>query len=320
MKGHYTINYQDFAQEFQTTAPADSHSSIPSVQHRWGSYREKCTLLGPIKMYEMKADLNDDFNVLFSDEQMNNDIHFCSTLEGNVKGTFCKRKVKDELMASQHHYIYAPDANYELAFKKLHVLHLAIDRNYFVNLIDGSEAWMEELRKNLDNQDVVQPGTIDMIPKMRSVLFEMLQPTLNGNLRSLMIEAKALELIALQLDQYRNNQPAQTSAKKKDRELFHAIREHLTKTFASDHSLQSLSRQFGINEFKLKQGFRQHFGTTVFDFIFDTKMKHARHLILEEEMYLHEVSRKIGYKNPNHFSTAFKKKFGFSPNELKNNN
>ncbi|HEY5824158.1 MAG TPA: AraC family transcriptional regulator [Cyclobacteriaceae bacterium] len=320
MKGHYTINYQDFANEFQTTAQVDSVSCIPSVQHRWGSYQEKCTLLGPIKMYELRADLNSDFNVLFRDEQMTNDIHFCSTLKGNVKGTFCNRKVKDELMASQHHYIYAPDSNYELVFKNLHVLHLAIDRNYFINLIDGSETWMEELRKSLHNQDVVQPGTIDMAPKIKSVLLDLLEPTLTGNLQNLMLEAKALELIALQLDQYRNDQPVQTNSKKKDREVFHAIHEHLTKTFASDHSLQSLSREFGINEFKLKQGFRQYFGTTVFDFIFDTKMKYAWHLISEEEMYLHEVSRKIGYKNPNHFSTAFKKKFGFSPNELKNNN
>jgi AraC family transcriptional regulator, transcriptional activator of the genes for pyochelin and ferripyochelin receptors len=26
-----------------------------------------------------------------------------------------------------------------------------------------------------------------------------------------------------------------------------------------------------------------------------------------------EVSREVGYKNPHHFSTAFKKKFGLNP-------
>lgn len=314
MKDFYTINYQDFFNEFQVTAPAHSGSSI---RHPWGSYQEKNTLLGPIKMYELRANLNKDFNILFRDEQMNNDIHFCSTLQGNVKGSFCNRKVKDELMALQHHHLYAPDSQYELIFKDLHVLHLAIDRNYFINLIDGSEPWMDELRTTLYKQEVVRPGSIDLVPKMKSVLSDLLQPTLTGNLRNLMLEAKVLELIALQLDQYRKDKSIQFCSNKKDREIFHAIQEHLTKTFAFDHSLQSLSREFGINEFKLKQGFRQQFGTTVFDFIFDLKMKHARHLITEEGLYLHEVSRQIGYKNPNHFSTAFKKKFGFSPNSLK---
>src|SRR6187401_2806203 len=86
MKDCYTINYQDFAHEFQITTPVGSALNAPSMKHPWGSYMEKNTLLGPIKMYEMRAELTRDFKVLFRDDKMNTDIHFCSTIEGNVKG------------------------------------------------------------------------------------------------------------------------------------------------------------------------------------------------------------------------------------------
>jgi len=70
MKGRYTIDYQDFAHEFQAGASEDSVSKVSSMPHAWGSYREKNTLLGPIKMYELRADLNGDLNILFNDERM----------------------------------------------------------------------------------------------------------------------------------------------------------------------------------------------------------------------------------------------------------
>lgn len=308
MNDLYSINYSDFIGELQTNA-----------NHSWGSFQQTCTSFGPIKMYELQADLTKDFKIQIEDESMSDEIHFCATLRGNIRGSFCDNKAEINLNDSQHHHIYAPDEDYELTMRNLHVIHLAINRSYFMDLIDGPEPWMKELRNNLQKQKVVQTGSISLAPEMRTILLELLQPSLSGNLRNLQLEGKVIELIALQLDQHVNASKEQSKWRKKDLETFYAIHEYLSTAYNEDHSLQSLSRQFGINEFKLKQGFRQHFGTTVFDFIFDLKMKHAKKLILEERLYLHEVSRQVGYKNANHFSTAFKRKFGFSPNELRNN-
>jgi AraC family transcriptional activator of pyochelin receptor len=44
---------------------------------------------------------------------------------------------------------------------------------------------------------------------------------------------------------------------------------------------------------------------------------HARMLLLEEKMLVSEVAGTIGYKNANHFSTAFKRKFGITPKALR---
>ncbi|MEJ0054176.1 MAG: AraC family transcriptional regulator [Bacteroidota bacterium] len=45
-------------------------------------------------------------------------------------------------------------------------------------------------------------------------------------------------------------------------------------------------------------------------------MEHAWHLLKNENWRVVEVAREVGYKNPNHFSTAFKRKYGISPSQL----
>lgn len=319
MKATYTVEYNDFAQELSPSSGSAEHLRSFSKGHRWGEYQEHNVDMKNFRIQEARIRLHQKFKVMYTDEQMDNEVHFCANLKGKIEGYFCDGKITKSLSASQHHYIYAPAAEYELHFQEINYLHLAIDRNYYIRLLNSSEAWLSEIRSRLQKQEEIYPGGITLHHQMKSVLVNIMNTPLTGNLRELMLEAKVLELIAMQLGQYSNDRAFSTGTiSKKDQDVFHAIHEYLGKTFNEDHSLQSLSRQFGINEFKLKQGFRKAFNTTVFGHLFDIKMNHARQLILEEDMLMHEVSRQVGYKNPNHFSTAFKKKFGFSPNELKN--
>jgi transcriptional regulator GlxA family with amidase domain len=44
-------------------------------------------------------------------------------------------------------------------------------------------------------------------------------------------------------------------------------------------------------------------------------MTHARHVLADQKMYVHAVAGIVGYKNANHFSTAFRRTFGISPTE-----
>ncbi|ULT23854.1 helix-turn-helix transcriptional regulator [Sphingobacterium sp. E70] len=85
----------------------------------------------------------------------------------------------------------------------------------------------------------------------------------------------------------------------------------------SNNTLVNLAHLVGTNEFTLKKGFKELFGTTVFGFWNDAKMEHAKKLILDKNMTIGEVSDAIGYKNQRHFSDAFRRKFGFPPSKLK---
>jgi AraC family transcriptional regulator, transcriptional activator of the genes for pyochelin and ferripyochelin receptors len=185
-------------------------------------------------------------------------------------------------------------------------------------LLCPSEAWSAALREKLLKKEMLYNGNGLPCPVTRQTMEAIMSCQLSGAVRKLFLEAKMLELMALQLHQYRGSSSMPASCmKKKDKDVLEQLREHLIATFHHDHSLQSLSQAFGINEFKLKKQFRELYGQTIFDFIFDLRMNHARRLLTDAGMFVNEVSREVGYRNPNHFSTAFRKKFGFCPGTLK---
>jgi AraC-like DNA-binding protein len=81
-------------------------------------------------------------------------------------------------------------------------------------------------------------------------------------------------------------------------------------------SLQELARQVGINEFKLKNGFKELFQTTVFGYLSDVKLQNAKQQLLEG-VPIKSVAEALGYSSVQHFGNAFRKKFGVSPGKVR---
>jgi AraC-like DNA-binding protein len=82
---------------------------------------------------------------------------------------------------------------------------------------------------------------------------------------------------------------------------------------AEPPSLQELSTEIGLSLKKLKEGFKQIYGDSVYSFLFDYKMEYARKLLDSGEFNVNEVGLKVGYSTSSHFIAAFKKKFGTTP-------
>jgi AraC-like DNA-binding protein len=82
-------------------------------------------------------------------------------------------------------------------------------------------------------------------------------------------------------------------------------------------SLPELARSVGLNEFKLKVGFRTHFGTSVFGYLRAQRMDQARRLLVRGELSVTEVAARVGYSNPSKFAAAFRKHFGRPPSALR---
>jgi AraC-like DNA-binding protein len=194
-------------------------------------------------------------------------------------------------------------------------VHIEVKREHYLNLLCDSEQWSSELKEKVARNEVYYPGEFTLSLPMIQTIHSIFNSTLSGSLKKLLIEAKVHELVALQLHHCYEDKVAGKS--NHQRELFHSIREYLLNTFLEEHSLQKIARHFGVNEFLLKKGFKENFQTTVFDFILDQRMEYARRQLLDTKLTIHEVGSMVGYKYPNHFSTAFRKKFGVSPNSLK---
>jgi AraC-like DNA-binding protein len=110
-------------------------------------------------------------------------------------------------------------------------------------------------------------------------------------------------------------EPANTGARlsRADVDLLNNIKTWLDQHYLEIGSLQQLTRKFYINSFKLKHGFKQLFSNSVMKYVDEHKMNYARTMLRQGRADLVDLSDQLGYKHYNNFSTAFKKRFGYSP-------
>jgi AraC family transcriptional activator of pyochelin receptor len=81
--------------------------------------------------------------------------------------------------------------------------------------------------------------------------------------------------------------------------------------------IREISQKVGMNEFKLKNGFRELFGNGVYEYLRTERMLEARHLLSNGGKNVKEVAALTGYKSVNSFIKAFKKKYGQTPGDYR---
>lgn len=82
-------------------------------------------------------------------------------------------------------------------------------------------------------------------------------------------------------------------------------------------SLKVLCRKFALNEFKLKNGFRQLFKYSPYDYFLELKMAAAKKLLMEADTTIYGVAYTLGYHHVSNFCAQFKKRFGVTPKDFK---
>lgn len=99
-----------------------------------------------------------------------------------------------------------------------------------------------------------------------------------------------------------------------DVEKIHYARELLLQDLtASPPSIKGLATKVGINEFKLKKGFRFLFKTSIYNCHRNARMDLARNLLTQGQLNVCEVACAVGYSNPSHFCRAFHNLFSINP-------
>lgn len=160
-------------------------------------------------------------------------------------------------------------------------------------------------------------------PLMRLTLQQLLSCPYQGLSRKLYLEGKVLELIALRLEQLReqlhtlgataDHLTLPSGLQLEDLARIRQAREILSQNLKSPPSLLDLARQVGLNDYKLKVGFRYLFGTTVFGYLQESRLDQALYLLADQGMKVSNVARAVGYSSRTSFVAAFRKKFGASP-------
>lgn len=155
--------------------------------------------------------------------------------------------------------------------------------------------------------------------KIQQVINDMITCSYKDKLKDLFLLSKSIELLVLQAETYDQEIQNQFIKTRKDKEILIEAKELLTHRIENPPTIVELSKMMGINEYKLKKGFKELFGTTVFGYIHGMRMSLAKKLLLGTDKTAQEIAYETGYSSPQHFSKAFRDTFGVSPNSIRNN-
>jgi AraC-like DNA-binding protein len=156
--------------------------------------------------------------------------------------------------------------------------------------------------------------------RTRLVLEALLNHSYTDSLENIYINAQTQMLLLYSMECMVGDKEDSFSCKflanEADREKILKAREILLQHISEPLTIKALSRKVAINECYLKKGFKEMFGTTIFDFFQSQRMEHAKYLLYEKGLSVTDVSLLLGYSSISHFSTAFKKQTGLKPCEL----
>jgi AraC-like DNA-binding protein len=262
------------------------------------------------------ADYRPHEDLVIASEDREHPLELCFVLIG------AETSKQTHVRAGQHGFCgsgMAPgEVNKKTAHRRKYEVSIHIDPAIFEPWVTGYSGQLPDslghLIKPSDRTYYSQVCTTALA--MQQVIQQILQCPFQGFTQRLYLESKVWELMTLQLAQLPDTDAAHQTPKllkPDDVERIHHAREILVSRLNHPPTLIELARLVGINDCKLKAGFRQVFGTTVFGYLHDCRMEKSRQLLAAGELSVADAAQAVGYANRSHFAIAFRKKFGMNP-------
>lgn len=110
----------------------------------------------------------------------------------------------------------------------------------------------------------------------------------------------------------RENAPHQNINNSDAARLLH-IRDEIIRDLSVPPVLRELAQIAAMSETKLKQLFKQAFGTTIYNYYQQARMEEAAFLLKQGKYSVAEVGYEMGFSNLSHFSRLFEKHYGLNP-------
>lgn len=229
-----------------------------------------------------------------------------------------------------HHYIYftPENADVEIYFQKetsYKNLDIYVSKDYFHQLA-GSNTTLQNFINKIDQNKAASlfPEGLPITPQMMSILLEIKKCNLEGFYRDYFIKSKILNLLFLIFEFTKSTQNETVTKSRLSINTYEVHQLMEVKKFIEDnlksfYTIEQLSIKFGINEFKLKNGFKELFGDGVFHYASKLRMKEALYLLKNSDFSIKEIAYHLGYASPSSFSVAFKNELGMGPSYYRKN-
>ena len=261
-----------------------------------------------------KNDQNTTQNLV---KEMHSDFiqfHFC--IKGSCKFIFNEGRYSLNILEENSLLLYNPQRELPINLEidpNSWIVSILIAIKKFHGLFSQEADYISFLDEDNKDKKYYKDGVIS--PSLAIVLNQLINYNLNHNIKNLYYRGKAYELLSLYFNRSEDANIEQCPFLVDETNIIkiRKAKDIIISRMAEPPSLQELADEIGFNLRKLKEGFKQIYGDSVFSLLFDYKMEVARKLLESGENNVNEVGLKVGYSTSSHFIAAFKKKYGTTP-------
>lgn len=202
--------------------------------------------------------------------------------------------------------------------EKLHYTRLFLSKKFYLELLEN-ENWTKNdfFYNEVKNGRHVDFGVVKttMNYQIIEMLNEIAENAYEGSLGNYYLLSKLKELFLMTHIFRSETESLPDTIKSDEIEKLEVVKIYLEKHYDETPTIKQLSRMVLLNEFKLKNGFKEVYNFTIHAYITQLRMGKAKKMILEE-VSVNEVSAVLGYKSVSHFIASFKKYFGVTPKQV----
>jgi AraC family transcriptional activator of pyochelin receptor len=229
------------------------------------------------------------------------------------------------LIGGHHNILYSKDFDMTVENRTLELETFGVQfpRETFLRFTQNANDLLKRFAERVINGESVllsdQWGAVD--PSMQQVIDQVIHNRYTGDLQQLFLLSKSIEILVLCAEScHRAASKKEVFIKNAaDKEKIIAARDLVNERVDSPPSLSEIAKIVGLNEYKLKRGFKETFQTTVFGYLTEQRLLLARRYLLDTDKTAAEISFELGYSTPQHFNNAFKKHFGSTPDSVRKN-
>lgn len=285
-------------------------------EHPYGTSHMRHWLFDGIQITHSMTRYHDHYT--FEKENVDDVVNLSFNLKGRVLISHLDAEYAVD--SRQHNMIYSPSFSntFRNLDEELETFSIQFAPAAFLKMIENSNGLLDDFAAKIRQGQpaVLARDSLTLAPGLETIIGEIRHCQYGDGLKKIFLLSKSIELLVLQTDAYVKSTRTQdyqikTSA---DKERIRYAGRYLLDHLENPPSLSALARIAAINEYKLKRGFKEIFHHTVFGYLSAHRLQLARRMLLDTGKTAAQISYELGYASPQHFSRAYKKQFGITPN------
>jgi AraC family transcriptional activator of pyochelin receptor len=246
-------------------------------------------------------------------------------LKGNYSFHYRQLDTQFDLIGGHHNIMYSKDFDMVVQNRTLELETFGVQfpRQLFLQFTQNASDQLQRFAQHIiDGRSIIlsdQWGAVD--PAIQQVVQQVIHNRYSGDLQNLFLLSKSIELLVLCAESCNQATEKKDGIIKSqaDKEKIIAVRDLINQRVQSPPNLSEIARLVGMNEYKLKRGFKETFNNTVFGYLTEQRLQLARQILFDTDKTAAEISYEMGYSTPQHFNNAFKRRFGATPDSVRKN-